>query len=490
MGATLAQGTVLQGRYKVVNKITTGGQSNIYRIIEVGGSEQELALKEMFEMPMTPQDEAQVCEQFHQQTRILSSLSHPNLLKIITSLSKHGKNYLVMEFIHGSTLEDILHSTPGFLEERQVINWAIQLCDALDYLHSQENPIIFRDIKPANIMLDKMGVIKLIDFGIARIFNPLKRTDTLKMGTMGYAPPEQYKGRGQTDERSDIYTLGATMYHLLTKKDPQDEPPFAFSQTMPRDLRPDLSADIEKVVMKAVEYDRNNRQSSAREFKAELLACSAPVVSPSRSSAAANAISTIELQARVRDSKPSAPPISIRKQANVPPLQIPTSAAPQDTSHVGGNIIVRGFVWIYSIIAGVILGAISCPLIVAFSLIMGALKGIVIGAFIGGAGILISRKLVDIHGMFARTETWILIGFAVAVISAIVNPMANIIRSHRTFTLYKQYIRHDHGRYAAVLGSLVALSAIAYPVVKHIDEVTPLVIRYMEYVWHFLVSHV
>ena len=237
--------------------------------------------------------------------------------------------------------------------------------------------------------------------------------------------------------------------------------------------------------MKAVEYDRNNRQSSAREFKAELLACSAPVVSPARSS-----IGTIEPQACVRDSKPSAPPISMRKQANVPPLQIPTSAVPQDTSHVDNNIIIRSFVWIYSVIAGVVLGAIACPLIVALSLITGALKGIVIGAFIGGAGILISRKLVNIQGMFARTETWILIGFGVAVISAIVNPMANIIRSHRTSTLYKQYIHHDHGRYAAVLGSLVALSAIAYPVVKHIDEVTPFVTRYMEYVWHFLVSHV
>ena len=191
MGATLAKGTILQGRYKVINKISTGGQSNIYKIIEVGGTGQELALKEMLEMPMTPQGKAEVREQFHQQARVLSKLSHLNLLNTIKSLSKHDKDYLIMEFIHGSTLEEILQTTPGFLEERQVIAWTIQLCDALDYLHSQKDSIIFRDVKPANIMLDKTDVIKLVDFGIARIFSPQKRTDTLKMGTLGYAPPEQ-----------------------------------------------------------------------------------------------------------------------------------------------------------------------------------------------------------------------------------------------------------------------------------------------------------
>ena len=482
MGATLAQGTILQGRYKVINKVTSGGQSNIYKITEVGGSGQELALKEMLETPMTPQEEAKVREQFHQQARVLSSLSHPNLLRTIKSLSKHGKDYLIMEFIHGSTLEEILQAAPGFLEERRVIDWTIQLCDALDYLHSQKDPIIFRDMKPANIMLDKKGVIKLVDFGIARIFSPKKRTDTLKMGTMGYAPPEQYKGRGQTDERSDIYTLGATMYHLLTSKDPQDEPPFSFSQTMPRELRPGLSADLERVVMKAVEYDRNKRQSSAKEFKAELLACSTDAVTSVQSSA-----STVEPQAAVGYNKPHI----IRKQTSTTPPWMSTSPITQNaSSRSSRGGIAGGLVWIYSIIFGIILGVISCPMIIALSLITGALKGLVMGVIIGGAGILISRTLVDSYGIFSRAETWILIGFGVAALSAIVDPMANLIRSHKTSTLYDQYIHHDHGRYAAAVGSLVALSAMAYPVIKHVDRVAPLVTGYMEYLWDFLISHV
>ncbi|MFC1715155.1 serine/threonine protein kinase [Candidatus Poribacteria bacterium] len=494
MNATLAEGTILQDRYKVVSKITTAGQSIVYKVIDVKNAGQELALKEMLETLVPAEVKAQAREQFHQQARILGALSHPNLPRVIESFSNQGKDYLVMEFVHGATLEEFLHKTPTFLEEHQAIAWAVQLCDVLDYLHSQKEPIIFRDIKPANIMLNETDVIKLIDFGIARIFNPLKQTDTLKMGSLGYAPPEQYKGRGQTDEKADIYALGATMHHLLTKRDPQDEPPFSFFQAMPRDVRPDLSADVERAIMRAVEYDKNKRQSSASELKAELLACSSTTACPTCGWVNAGGTQTC-----VRDGARLAPlrpePEKVQTLSHTPPQQIQvlpaplvTPAPPNAPGQRGG--IVLGFLWIYSVIAGLLLGIVSCPLIIAFSLIVGALKGIIIGGFVVGAGILISRALSDSYGIFTNAETWLLVGIGIACLSAIVSPMASLINAHNTLPLYEKCLYHNHGRYAAALGSAPVLLALAYLGIKYMGRTAPLITRYIDHLWNLLISYV
>jgi serine/threonine protein kinase len=173
-----------------------------------------------------------------------------------------------MEFIEGQTLKEMLAAAPdGCLPEEQVLDWARQICDVLDYLHRHEPPVIFRDLKPANVMITPQGQVKLIDFGVARLFDPAKGTDTLKMGTVGYAPPEQYAGQGQTTPRSDVYALGATLYELLTGDNPEAHP-FVFSTV--RRLKRGVSPRTAQAIARAVQLDPNARFPSVRAMKAAL----------------------------------------------------------------------------------------------------------------------------------------------------------------------------------------------------------------------------
>jgi hypothetical protein len=172
-----------------------------------------------------------------------------------------------MEYVEGETLAQQMDDAPGGLPIEKVLGWAFQLCDALDYLHSQDPSVIFRDLKPANIMITEGGHVKLIDFGIVRLFDPTKGTDTLKMGTAGYAPPEQYAGQGQTTPRSDIYAFGVTLHELLTGDDPTAHP-FVF--TPPSKLRKGISSSLSNVIMRAIDVDPEVRFSSAKVMKAAL----------------------------------------------------------------------------------------------------------------------------------------------------------------------------------------------------------------------------
>jgi len=232
------------------------------------------AVKELLDTFTNPTERAQAIQQFEHEARILVSLDHPNLPKIVAYFEEKGKYYLVMDYIDGQNLQHILDSTSGFLPERQVLAWTEELCDVLSYLHSLTPPVIFRDLKPANIMLTKRGEIKLIDFGIARLFDPRKATDTLKMGTPPYAAPEQYYGRGQTSARSDIYGLGATLYHLLTKTVPVESGhrvvPQPTDLVSPQRLNPQISDATEKVILKAMATDAGQRYRSADEMKQAL----------------------------------------------------------------------------------------------------------------------------------------------------------------------------------------------------------------------------
>ena len=186
--------------------------------------------------------------QFRREAQLLRRLRHPNLPPVSDEFAIGDRNYLVMEYVPGSTLQQMLDRGEGPFPESRVVAWANQLCDVLDYLHRQQPPIIFRDLKPANIMIDREGTVKLIDFGIARLFTPGKSRDTTTLGTPGYAAPEQY-GKGQTDARSDLYALGATLPFLLTARDPADEP-FKFPPA--RRLNPAVPAELEAVVARAV----------------------------------------------------------------------------------------------------------------------------------------------------------------------------------------------------------------------------------------------
>ena len=266
----LIPGTVLQSRYRIIRQIGGGGQALVYLAEDTNLGDLR-AIKELTHDPnASPQDRQAAYDQFQREARVLARLNHPNLARVWDHFRVGDNAYLIMDYVDGQTLEEIVDQTSGFLPEAAVQRWAGQLCDVLDYLHGQRPPVIFRDLKPANVMLDRSDTVKLIDFGIVRFFKPGKKTDTLRMGTMGYAPPEQYEGQGQTDARSDIYSLGALLHHLLTKRDPTQHPPFSFPSAPPRSLNPAVSPHVEAAVTKALAYDRVQRFQSASEMKRAL----------------------------------------------------------------------------------------------------------------------------------------------------------------------------------------------------------------------------
>jgi formylglycine-generating enzyme required for sulfatase activity len=267
----LASGTMLQGRYRIIRQIGGGGQALVYLAEDTnrGGLR---AIKELIHDPnASPQERQAAYDQFEREAQILFMLNHPNLVQVWGHFRVGDKAYLVMDYIDGQTLQGIVDQTAGFLPEAAVLRWAGQLCDVLDYLHGQRPPVIFRDLKPSNVMLDRSDTVKLIDFGIVRLFKPGKKTDTLRMGTMGYAPPEQYEGKGQTDARSDIYSLGATLHQLLTKRDPTQHTPFSFDTAPPHSLNPTVSPHVEAAITKALAYDCVHRFQSASEMKQALM---------------------------------------------------------------------------------------------------------------------------------------------------------------------------------------------------------------------------
>ncbi len=201
---TLPQQTVLQDRYVITGKLGQGGMGAVYRAGDRRLSTVSWAVKEMSESAITgPLERQQARDAFLHEAEMLAGLSHPNLPRVTDHFEQDGKAYLVMEFVPGETLLSYLQREGLPQPQARVFEWLRQLCNALEYLHSQDPPIIFRDLKPANIMLTPEGRIKLVDFGIARLFKPGQAKDTQAFGTVGYSAPEQY-GRGQTDARSDV----------------------------------------------------------------------------------------------------------------------------------------------------------------------------------------------------------------------------------------------------------------------------------------------
>ena len=264
----LPPGTVVGGIYKIDRVVGQGGFGAVYLVEDQSLFGKRWALKELLDQLLSPPDRLAAVQQFEQEARLLVALKHPNLPHIAQYFNENGRQYLVMEYVEGETLVQALQRATSYLPEAQVIGWATQVCDALEYLHGQKPPVIFRDLKPENIMVDKNGRVKLIDFGIARHFDPTKTTDTLRFGTVGYAPPEQFGGQGQTDVRSDIYALGATVHHLLTKRHPGTQP-FIFPPV--QTLNPSASALITGVVAKAVDADPKRRYQAASDMKRALL---------------------------------------------------------------------------------------------------------------------------------------------------------------------------------------------------------------------------
>ncbi|HXT36709.1 MAG TPA: serine/threonine-protein kinase [Chloroflexota bacterium] len=257
-------GKVLEGRYRLHSLLGQGGTGAVYLAEDTQLFGRPVAVKELIEQFAGDEEREAAVQRFAQEARMLVTLSHPNLPDVRSHFAEDGRHYLVMEYVEGSTLARLLEQANGTLQPAVVLDWGRQICDVLTYLHGRTPPVIFRDLKPTNIMLDRHGRIKLIDFGTARHFDHTKNTDTLKMGSIGYAPPEQYQGYGQTSPQTDIYALGATLHHLLTNQDPSAHP-FVF--TPPSMIRPEIPEPLSRAIMRSLNLDPAHRFASVTDFR-------------------------------------------------------------------------------------------------------------------------------------------------------------------------------------------------------------------------------
>lgn len=271
----------MRERYKIVASVGAGGMGAVYEAEDMRLAGRRCAVKEIrLGADVEPAARAQAQEQFYREASILACLDHPTLPKVSDYFSEGNQDYLVMDFVPGRDLKAIMDEARRqgrFLDERQVLDWAAQLCDALEYLHTQNPPIVHRDIKPANIKLTPDGRIKLVDFGLVKLLATNDdRTITVIQGrgTAAYTPLEQYgEDAGHTDARSDIYSLGATLYHLLTNQPPLDaKQRFLHPAALPRPsaINPRISPHIERALMSALAMHPDERPPTIGDFRAEL----------------------------------------------------------------------------------------------------------------------------------------------------------------------------------------------------------------------------
>lgn len=252
-------GSLIDGKYKILNKVGQGGMSVVYLAMNEKANKQ-WAIKEVRKDGV--KDFEIVKQGLVAETDLLKKLSHPSLPSIIDVIEGPDTFLIVMDYIQGNPLSKALEEY-GAQPQEYVIEWAKQLCDVLEYLHTRTPPIIYRDMKPANIMLKPDGNICLIDFGTAREFKEKNLADTTCLGTVGYAAPEQFGGMGQTDARTDIYCLGATLYHLVTGRNPCD-PPY---EILPiREVNPALSSGLERIIQKCTQRNPDDRYQSCAEL--------------------------------------------------------------------------------------------------------------------------------------------------------------------------------------------------------------------------------
>jgi len=270
----LDEGTVLNGRYEIIRKIGGGGMGAVYLASDKNLGGVLRAVKEMVQSYIEDEQQEKAVSDFKRESLLLTSLDHQSIPTIYDYFfdDKEARFYLVMKYISGGDLSGRLRSAPeSRIDERDVTQWAMQIADVLDYLHNRQPPIVYRDLKPANIMVDgNSGRVMLIDFGIARWVNKEEKGVTA-VGTMGYAPPELFSGN--VEARSDIYSLGSTMFHLLTGADPQSNPLLIFDfqkHPRPRQINPQLSDQMERILMRSVEYSADKRFASAADLRKAL----------------------------------------------------------------------------------------------------------------------------------------------------------------------------------------------------------------------------
>lgn len=262
---------LLYKRYMIVRTLARGGQSAVYLARDTLENGAQRAIKELSDSALPPAQRQQAVNGFMREADILYRLNHPALTRLFEIFVEEGKHYLVMEYVPGHTLEEELLAAGQPLEWKNVARWGIELCDVLGYLHSQSPAVIYRDLKPPNVMLTPAGPIKLIDFGIARWFHPARDQDTTQLGTDGYAAIEQYAGR--SEPRSDLYALGACLYHLLTGRVPMAAPQRMAGQPLKpmHDWNPAVPENLERVIAQAMRVDANDRFANAPSMRAALV---------------------------------------------------------------------------------------------------------------------------------------------------------------------------------------------------------------------------
>ncbi|HLX59073.1 MAG TPA: protein kinase [Ktedonobacteraceae bacterium] len=305
----LPEGTILDRKFKIVGVLGEGGMGTVYKVEQVDKPGYFRAVKELIISPNTTEDERKsAIERFDKEIDLLFNLKHPRIPSLVLSFHERGNYYFVMEFVPGRSLEKILEDSRAPLDEERVIRWMMMVCEALTYIHTRIPPIILRDLKPGNIMVTSDDNVFLIDFGIARRFDPNKRTNTENLGTISYASPEhlgsitapgqrrsaQNPGKlVQTDARSDIYSLGATMYHLLTNKEPEPIQTPAQGSILAKNphlrtvqINGKFISPVEQVIIKAMQQDPALRFQSAEAMRAALQHCLPNQVSTTSQAAA------------------------------------------------------------------------------------------------------------------------------------------------------------------------------------------------------------
>jgi serine/threonine-protein kinase len=271
----LTEGTILNNRYEIIRKIGGGGMGAVYLASDNNLGGVLRAVKEMVQAHIEEDQQDKAINDFKRESMILSSLDHPSIPTIFDYFydEEESRFYLVMKYISGGDLASRLRAAPeGRIDEKAVTEWGVQVTEVLEYLHNQPTTIVYRDLKPSNIMIDgNSGRVMLVDFGIARSISQKEEKGVTAVGTMGYAPPELFSGN--VEPRSDIYSLGSTMFHLMTGADPQSNPLLIFDfqkNPRPRQINPRLSDQMERILMKAVEYSADLRFRDAAELRSAL----------------------------------------------------------------------------------------------------------------------------------------------------------------------------------------------------------------------------
>jgi serine/threonine-protein kinase len=325
-------------RYFITRIVKQGGQGSVYEGIDQQG--QVYAIKEMLDRFTDAQERAEATRRFNAEATILQKLRHPRIPRVYSHFTDEGRHYLTMDFVRGDDLESIVERRQA-IPENEMLEWAGQICDVLDYLHTEG--LVYRDVKPSNIMIDHVdGGVKLVDFGIAKILKPSERGGT-QIGTPGYAPPEQYQGLATP--ASDIYALGATLHHLLTGRDPTEQPPFSFPPA--HEVNPNVSRQTSNALQQALKMKPEERFATVRGFRAALLpapgeqpaqvrVATAPSVPPMYPGAAGASASAARPAASSQPVPQSAPAPQLRQQRPPAPVQRPVPRPPVSRPWQGG----------------------------------------------------------------------------------------------------------------------------------------------------------